>query len=74
MQKIIMFTYLFPQNFIIIFCSTIATQALEFEYPFPNCIYTIRRDEIDGPILKYARVGDQIVHRWECLSGMISFA
>uniref|UniRef100_A0AAF5PKL9 ZP domain-containing protein n=1 Tax=Wuchereria bancrofti TaxID=6293 RepID=A0AAF5PKL9_WUCBA len=48
--------------------SAIATQTLEYEYPFPNCIYTIRRDEIDGPILKYARVGDQIVHRWECLS------
>ncbi|MCP9263061.1 CUTiclin-Like [Dirofilaria immitis] len=48
--------------------SAITTQALEYEYPFPNCIYTIRRDEIDGPILKYARVGDQIVHRWECLS------
>ncbi|KAK6112580.1 Zona pellucida-like domain family protein [Brugia pahangi] len=48
--------------------SAIATQTLEYEYPFPNCIYTIRKDEIDGPILKYARVGDQIVHRWECLS------
>ncbi|EFO24074.2 cuticlin 1 [Loa loa] len=48
--------------------SAIATQGLEYQYPFPNCIYTIRRDEIDGPILKYARVGDQIVHRWECLS------
>uniref|UniRef100_A0A8R1XSY3 ZP domain-containing protein n=1 Tax=Onchocerca volvulus TaxID=6282 RepID=A0A8R1XSY3_ONCVO len=48
--------------------SAIATQALEYEYPFPNCIYTIRKDEIDGPILKYARVGDQIVHRWECSS------
>ncbi|VBB31506.1 unnamed protein product [Acanthocheilonema viteae] len=48
--------------------SAIATQAVEYEYPFPNCIYTIRRDEIDGPILKYARVGEQIVHRWECLS------
>uniref|UniRef100_A0A915Q407 ZP domain-containing protein n=1 Tax=Setaria digitata TaxID=48799 RepID=A0A915Q407_9BILA len=48
--------------------STMAAQTLEYEYPFPNCIYTIRRDEIDGPILKYAKVGDQIVHRWECLS------
>lgn len=35
----------------------------------PKCTYTIRKDEIDGPILKYARVGDQIVHRWECESG-----
>lgn len=50
--------------------SALATQAVEYDYPFPNCIYTIRKDEIDGPILKYARVGEQIVHRWECLSGM----
>uniref|UniRef100_A0AC34EZV9 ZP domain-containing protein n=1 Tax=Panagrolaimus sp. ES5 TaxID=591445 RepID=A0AC34EZV9_9BILA len=32
----------------------------------PICTYTIRKDEIDGPILKYAKVGDQVVHRWEC--------
>ncbi|VDK88398.1 unnamed protein product [Litomosoides sigmodontis] len=36
--------------------SALATQAVEYDYPFPNCIYTIRKDEIDGPILKYARV------------------
>uniref|UniRef100_A0A914QKP3 ZP domain-containing protein n=1 Tax=Panagrolaimus davidi TaxID=227884 RepID=A0A914QKP3_9BILA len=34
--------------------------------PMPICTYTIRKDEIDGPILKYAKVGDQVVHRWEC--------
>ncbi|VDN07752.1 unnamed protein product [Thelazia callipaeda] len=48
--------------------STMATQLLDYDYPLPNCMYTIRKDEIDGPILKYARVGDQIVHRWECQS------
>ncbi|KAH7728187.1 CRE-CUTL-11 protein [Aphelenchoides avenae] len=38
--------------------------------PMPTCKYTIRKDEIDGPILHYARVGDQVVHRWECESEM----
>jgi len=32
----------------------------------PQCSYTIRKDEIDGEILRYARVGDQVVHRWQC--------
>lgn len=34
----------------------------------PTCQYTIRKDELDGPILHYANVGDQVVHRWECQS------
>ena len=38
--------------------------------PMPICKYTIRKDEIDGPVLRYARVGDQVVHRWECDSDM----
>ncbi|KHN87696.1 Cuticlin-1 [Toxocara canis] len=50
--------------------SVIPTQSLEYHFPMPLCTYTIRKDEIDGPILKYARVGDQIVHRWECQSDM----
>lgn len=51
--------------------SAIPTQSLEYDYPMPLCMYTIRQDEIDGPIVKYARVGDQIVHRWECQTGLI---
>uniref|UniRef100_F1L6E1 Cuticlin-1 n=1 Tax=Ascaris suum TaxID=6253 RepID=F1L6E1_ASCSU len=50
--------------------SVLPTQSLEYDFPMPVCTYTIRKDEIDGPILKYARVGDQIVHRWECQSDM----
>ncbi|VDN59169.1 unnamed protein product [Dracunculus medinensis] len=50
--------------------SSIPTQILNNEFPMPKCTYTIRKDEIDGPILKYARVGDQIVHRWECESDL----
>lgn len=32
----------------------------------PTCKYTIRKDELDGDLLKYAQVGDTVVHRWEC--------
>ncbi|ETN80600.1 hypothetical protein NECAME_02347 [Necator americanus] len=32
----------------------------------PSCSYTIRKDSLDGPILSYARVGEQVVHRWNC--------
>ncbi|KAK5980081.1 ZP domain-containing protein [Trichostrongylus colubriformis] len=32
----------------------------------PTCSYTIRRDSLDGEILAYAKVGDQVVHRWHC--------
>uniref|UniRef100_A0A5S6QWM9 ZP domain-containing protein n=1 Tax=Trichuris muris TaxID=70415 RepID=A0A5S6QWM9_TRIMR len=35
-------------------------------FPLPTCSYTIRKDELDGEILKYAKVGQQVVHRWEC--------
>ncbi|VDK23337.1 unnamed protein product, partial [Anisakis simplex] len=48
--------------------SILPTQAIEYDFPMPVCTYTIRKDEIDGPVLKYAHVGDQIVHRWECQS------
>lgn len=39
----------------------------------PVCTYTIRKDEIDGEVLRYARVGDQVVHRWECQTGIKFF-
>ncbi|CAJ0583644.1 unnamed protein product, partial [Mesorhabditis spiculigera] len=42
------------------------TEPLHMDMPMPTCTYTIRKDTLDGPILKYARVGDQVVHRWEC--------
>lgn len=41
--------------------------------PMPECTYTIRKDELDGPILRHARVGEQVVHRWECRSGKFKF-
>ncbi|KAL1240710.1 Cuticlin-6 [Trichinella spiralis] len=34
----------------------------------PDCMYTIRRDTVNGPLLRWARLGSRIVHRWECES------
>uniref|UniRef100_A0A1I7Z323 ZP domain-containing protein n=1 Tax=Steinernema glaseri TaxID=37863 RepID=A0A1I7Z323_9BILA len=48
--------------------STLPTEVLHSDMPLPECTYTIRKDEIDGPLLKFANVGDQVVHRWECNS------
>ncbi|KAL3098041.1 hypothetical protein niasHT_027586 [Heterodera trifolii] len=41
---------------------------IQNDMPIPQCKYTIRKDELNGEILKFARVGDLIVHRWECES------
>ncbi|CAI5456146.1 unnamed protein product [Caenorhabditis angaria] len=46
--------------------SNLPTESVQSDLPMPSCSYTIRRDQLDGPILKYAKVGDQVVHRWQC--------
>ncbi|PAV79854.1 hypothetical protein WR25_01965 isoform B [Diploscapter pachys] len=48
--------------------SNLPTEAVQSDLPMPTCSYTIRSDQLDGSVLKYARVGDQVVHRWECNS------
>uniref|UniRef100_A0A914UJK3 ZP domain-containing protein n=1 Tax=Plectus sambesii TaxID=2011161 RepID=A0A914UJK3_9BILA len=32
----------------------------------PKCFYSLRKDHVDGPPMQFARVGDKVVHRWEC--------
>ncbi|PIC16571.1 hypothetical protein B9Z55_023132 [Caenorhabditis nigoni] len=46
--------------------SNLPTESVQSDLPMPTCSYTIRRDQLDGPILKYAKVGDEVVHRWQC--------
>ncbi|KRX96277.1 Cuticlin-1 [Trichinella pseudospiralis] len=46
--------------------SPITVTQIAQSFPEPSCSYTIRKDELDGEVLKYARVGQQVVHRWEC--------
>ena len=49
--------------------SDVTPQPIQNDMPLPFCDYTIRKDAVDGEILKFARVGDLIVHRWQCHSG-----
>uniref|UniRef100_A0A0N5AMC9 ZP domain-containing protein n=1 Tax=Syphacia muris TaxID=451379 RepID=A0A0N5AMC9_9BILA len=32
----------------------------------PMCKYSLRENSVDGRPLQYAKIGDRIVHRWEC--------
>nr|CDJ97859.1 Endoglin CD105 antigen domain containing protein [Haemonchus contortus] len=38
----------------------------------PLCTYTIRRESINGPVVQFAQVGDQVFHVWQCESDMFS--
>lgn len=45
----------------------IPTESLTFGGgPTPECSYEIRKDSINGPLVQYAEVGDQLFHRWMC--------
>ncbi|KHJ96392.1 zona pellucida-like domain protein [Oesophagostomum dentatum] len=46
--------------------SMLPSEVVNYDVPVPSCSYTVRKDSLDGPILSYARVGDQVVHRWNC--------
>uniref|UniRef100_A0A0N5AFP9 ZP domain-containing protein n=1 Tax=Syphacia muris TaxID=451379 RepID=A0A0N5AFP9_9BILA len=46
--------------------SMLATEFREKVYEMPRCQYTLRRGSKDGPIAKYASLGENIFHRWEC--------
>uniref|UniRef100_A0A0N4ZMZ9 ZP domain-containing protein n=1 Tax=Parastrongyloides trichosuri TaxID=131310 RepID=A0A0N4ZMZ9_PARTI len=32
----------------------------------PNCAYSVRMNSVDGQPVKFVRIGEQLVHRWEC--------
>ncbi len=32
----------------------------------PNCEYSVRAGTVNGARVRYTKVGDQLVHRWEC--------
>ncbi|PIO58307.1 hypothetical protein TELCIR_20261, partial [Teladorsagia circumcincta] len=34
----------------------------------PLCTYTVRRESINGPVVQFAQVGDQVFHVWQCES------
>ncbi|WKY15234.1 hypothetical protein Q1695_000597 [Nippostrongylus brasiliensis] len=49
-----------------LYVSSLPSEQLPFNVPSPMCSYTIRKDSLDGDILSFAKVGDQVVHRWNC--------
>uniref|UniRef100_A0AC35U2X4 ZP domain-containing protein n=1 Tax=Rhabditophanes sp. KR3021 TaxID=114890 RepID=A0AC35U2X4_9BILA len=44
----------------------LATESIAHDTPAPTCTYTIRKNELNGEIMHVAKVGDVVVHRWEC--------
>jgi hypothetical protein len=44
----------------------IPTTPLTSGGPEAACMYEIHKDSIDGPLLKYAKVGEKAVHVWQC--------
>uniref|UniRef100_A0A915BC92 ZP domain-containing protein n=1 Tax=Parascaris univalens TaxID=6257 RepID=A0A915BC92_PARUN len=48
--------------------SDLTTYALESGHAMPQCSYTLHRDSPNGPVLRYARVGDIVYHVWDCPS------
>uniref|UniRef100_A0A914WWE9 ZP domain-containing protein n=1 Tax=Plectus sambesii TaxID=2011161 RepID=A0A914WWE9_9BILA len=53
--------------------SQIPTDAVEQDMQMPQCGYTVRRGTANGPLVRHARVGDEVVHRWECSGNGDSF-
>lgn len=50
-----------------LFYSMLSTQSLEIGIIImPNCLYTVRSNTLNGPPVKFVRIGDRLVHRWEC--------
>lgn len=41
---------------------------MEDESPQPVCSYTIHKESPNGPIAKFAQLGDVLYHVWECPS------
>ncbi|VDO26632.1 unnamed protein product [Haemonchus placei] len=52
--------------------SMLPTTELTDTVKMPLCTYTIRRESINGPVVQFAQVGDQVFHVWQCESDMFS--
>lgn len=68
-KKIIVMCKIMDDNF-----SMIPTTEMEARHPIPGCSYSIHASSINdieagrpaGAIIKYARVGDRVLHQWHC--------
>uniref|UniRef100_A0AC34QLD6 ZP domain-containing protein n=1 Tax=Panagrolaimus sp. JU765 TaxID=591449 RepID=A0AC34QLD6_9BILA len=48
--------------------SEMTTQSIEGKAKLPECVYTIHKDSPNGPIVKFAVVGQALYHVWDCPS------
>uniref|UniRef100_A0A5S6QAH5 ZP domain-containing protein n=1 Tax=Trichuris muris TaxID=70415 RepID=A0A5S6QAH5_TRIMR len=45
----------------------IPTTSIEMMMDPPKCSYTVRSNSFNGPVVRSAKVGDEVFHRWECV-------
>ena len=52
--------------------SRMTTRLVERRFGLPECKYELRR-KFDGPVLKFANIGDPVTHVWQCdpLAGLV---
>uniref|UniRef100_A0A915JFQ2 ZP domain-containing protein n=1 Tax=Romanomermis culicivorax TaxID=13658 RepID=A0A915JFQ2_ROMCU len=49
--------------------SMIPTGLIQHDMQMPNCIYSVRGQTLNGPLIKSAEVGATVFHKWECKGG-----
>ncbi|KAI6183707.1 Zona pellucida domain-containing protein [Aphelenchoides bicaudatus] len=49
----------------------ITTQRIQEEPPNPDCTYEVLAGGIQGQVVKFASIGDILVHRWTCETGTL---
>lgn len=49
----------------------LTTSELYNSVRLPTCTYSIRELTSTGSLIRYAKVGDKLVHVWECDDGMM---
>lgn len=49
--------------------SMLPTETFQSGTVMPDCRYTVHHERVGGPIARFARIGDKVVHQWECDTG-----
>lgn len=53
------------------FFSMIETTQLYQTRPMPVCTYEVLRNGLNGPVMRFAQVGEMAFHKWSCQGGKI---
>ncbi len=67
--RITKFVIVFSPHFVFPYALfSMLTTAFQAEvYPMPTCFYSLHRGTPDGPLIRFAAVGESVYHRWECV-------